>query len=684
MGRILDLFINKYNYTDFHELNLDWIISDLRTLAETLENFISLNTIKYADPIQWNITSQYETNTVVIDPNTGTAYLSTQPVPSGVALTNTDYWVVIFDLDIAQANNNITSRDDGNNILSTFTSVVGDWLLWNGTLYKVIADIGLSQAYVPGYNITVYTVEMFIKDYVNDLITKIGDLDDLDTTVKSDFVAAINELVDNIGDLDNLDTTAKDDLVTAINEVNSNFTTFEDDFEKRISETINIKPYIDSGVDVNTLIDTGVALYFPAGEYECDLLIDKQYVTICGPGTIKGSITIDLQPVGSVFTHAYAHITGINMTKGSNNNFAIRLKQARYVRIDNIRIDNTFDYGIYFNETLTSSYNRWGHDIRISDSMLGGGYAVYINPNGDYASIADISFSDCTFRCGSHAAFYGINVDGFIIDGCTLFTEDASGSDSYGIYANNCTWAHITNNNIFEFGNNAIWVDHISQIIIADNSIGYCGEYTPASGIYIGAYQWGANSTGLVQMSDIHDNIIYGATYHGIELALNTGYLKIHDNIMYRIGTSERYFGSVDLTTLNHYGIQASPLQQNNGTQIYNNFSTAAYNIAITRTFCRNNRYNFATDSAELHYEDVTVSGTFAVGHSATAFTIPSVSGYAPVSFSIIGGTAAKIQFLILNAIASSTTAGYLNCYNSYTSALTDDITVRVTYVPVN
>lgn len=32
MSRLLDLFINKYNYTDFHELNLDWIIKSTKEL----------------------------------------------------------------------------------------------------------------------------------------------------------------------------------------------------------------------------------------------------------------------------------------------------------------------------------------------------------------------------------------------------------------------------------------------------------------------------------------------------------------------------------------------------------------------------------------------------------------------------------------------------------------------------
>lgn len=205
MSRLLDLFINKYNYTDFHELNLDWIISDLRTIAETLENFISLNTIKYANPIQWNITTQYEANTVVIDANDGTAYLSVQPVPVGVVITNTDYWTAIFTLDLLSANQNITLRDDGSNTLATFSSSVDDWLIWNNTLYKVIQAINVNEAYVTGYNITRYTVEMFISDYVtalsNNISTlenNIGQLTDLNTTDKTSIVNAVNELVTSI------------------------------------------------------------------------------------------------------------------------------------------------------------------------------------------------------------------------------------------------------------------------------------------------------------------------------------------------------------------------------------------------------------------------------------------------------------------------------------------------------
>ena len=234
MGRILDLFINKYNYTDFHELNLDWIISDLRTLAETLENFISLNTIKYANPIQWNITTQYETNTVVIDANDGTAYLSVKPVPSGVALTNTDYWTPIFTLNLLSANQNITLRDDGSNVLATFASDTDDWLIWNSILYKVSQPIAINEAYVPGYNLDRYSVEQFLTDAVTAINNNIGELSDLNTTDKSDLVSAINEVFNSVKKINDGLTPS---IINVLNEgiANDGVTDIADDVETLIN-----------------------------------------------------------------------------------------------------------------------------------------------------------------------------------------------------------------------------------------------------------------------------------------------------------------------------------------------------------------------------------------------------------------------------------------------------------------
>lgn len=89
---------NFWPWTNLHELNLDWIIQSIKDQETRLTHFVALNTIKYADPFQWDITRQYAQNTLVIDPQDGTAYLSVQPVPQGVQITNTDYWTPVFTL----------------------------------------------------------------------------------------------------------------------------------------------------------------------------------------------------------------------------------------------------------------------------------------------------------------------------------------------------------------------------------------------------------------------------------------------------------------------------------------------------------------------------------------------------------------------------------------------------------
>ena len=197
------------SYTDFdfphtamYTTDLREILARLMEVTKTLNNFINLNTIKYANPIQWNIATQYEANTVVIDANDGTAYLSVKPIPTGVSITNTEYWTPIFTLNLLSANQNITLRDDGSNVLSTFSSVAGDWLIWAGVLYKVTQPINVNEAYVVGYNITRYTVELFVKDYITTITNVIGDLNDLDTADKTSIVNAINELSASVSSVD--------------------------------------------------------------------------------------------------------------------------------------------------------------------------------------------------------------------------------------------------------------------------------------------------------------------------------------------------------------------------------------------------------------------------------------------------------------------------------------------------
>lgn len=181
------MIFNQYPYINVNDLNLDYILSQIKTMMNEVTNFVSINAIKYADPIQWDITRQYEKNTVVIDPVTGTAYISVAPVPAGVALTRPEYWTVVFDLGsfVTRAAQNFTSRYESETTLTaTFPTSAGDWLVWGDVLYKALVNITAGDTYVVGSNIEHFTMEMLV-----------GHLDSLNTETKTSIVAAINELV---------------------------------------------------------------------------------------------------------------------------------------------------------------------------------------------------------------------------------------------------------------------------------------------------------------------------------------------------------------------------------------------------------------------------------------------------------------------------------------------------------
>ncbi len=145
--------IHRAPYTNFHDLNMDWIMETLNEFNTKLTNFVSLATIKYADPIQWNITSQYEANTVVVDSN-GNAYLSVQPVPSGVSLDRAEFWTKIgnFDELWADVKKAITPNEEGHSPTATANRAVNDLVWVNGALVRVTRAMITGDAYVPGSN----------------------------------------------------------------------------------------------------------------------------------------------------------------------------------------------------------------------------------------------------------------------------------------------------------------------------------------------------------------------------------------------------------------------------------------------------------------------------------------------------------------------------------------------------
>ena len=151
---------------EMYQYNLGWLIKELMSFKQDLATAIDLKTIKYADPIQWDITTQYPANTVVVDPKSGTAYMSKVPVPAGVELTNTKYWVVVFNYqDIYNKIMDGVAFNDKDKDYATKDLLVNDLVWYAGNLYRVTRAIPTGSKYIPGGNLIATTIESLLARY---------------------------------------------------------------------------------------------------------------------------------------------------------------------------------------------------------------------------------------------------------------------------------------------------------------------------------------------------------------------------------------------------------------------------------------------------------------------------------------------------------------------------------------
>lgn len=177
------MFNTRWPYTDYHNLNLDWILETLKKQDAAIADFISLNSITYANPLQWDITRQYPKNQVVLDTN-GDGYLSVQPVPVGVEIDNTDYWTKIgnFSELWSTVKLAITEADEGLKTTASADRESGDLVWLNNTLYVCTTAITRGTEY--GTNNTAKTtIDARLSNLANAVRTLQNNVTDINNTL---------------------------------------------------------------------------------------------------------------------------------------------------------------------------------------------------------------------------------------------------------------------------------------------------------------------------------------------------------------------------------------------------------------------------------------------------------------------------------------------------------------------
>lgn len=142
-------FDHRYPGTDLHEIDLGYIIEQIKIIKQELKNFADVNKLNYANPLDWNITTVYSSFTIVRNPADGTLYISMQPVPAGIQITDPDYWQLIgvYTGDSGNFREAICANDEGTSATASREYLPGECYWRNDDLYRIRQHINAGTAF---------------------------------------------------------------------------------------------------------------------------------------------------------------------------------------------------------------------------------------------------------------------------------------------------------------------------------------------------------------------------------------------------------------------------------------------------------------------------------------------------------------------------------------------------------
>lgn len=439
----------QFPFTNFHDLNLDWIMRALRELESEVKNFVSINAIKYANPIKWDITRQYEKNTVVLD-NSGNAYLSVQPVPEGVNLDRTDFWTNIGNFSALWGNvkKAITPIDEGHNKTASAARSVNTLVWVDDNLLEVIKPMSAGDRYDtnPDGNSRTYNMQMLL----NALLGEIHDRENNFTVLEADIEnettqrkAADVQLENSIQN----ETTARTAADTAINaEISDIKSTM---FPIQTAGTYAYR-YIDGvyGNDDNDGLTAATA--WKSLQKWLDLLA-RGYNDIRCHIIASGVYKVD----GFAFSNAAIHMIG-DAGLAIEVHFTVQEHSVAFysshLNFQNVTLgfDSPTDYRIYF-ENCSIGFQNVSFDYEREAYFMGCGItSANISANR-------LSFTGCS---------------GYI-NGITITNYNPNYSAIYVTQSNMRLYGNLNLNDLSAAGiNNAIYAVNFSMLSIMPNVIG--------------------------------------------------------------------------------------------------------------------------------------------------------------------------------------------------------------------
>lgn len=343
-------------------------------------------------------------------------------------------------------------------------------------------------------------------------------------------------------------------------------------------------------------------------------------ICVSGSGILKGEITIGDAIIQQEMN---CHISGITIEYDSliDGNIGISLRHSSKITIDGNILFKNCDKAIYvepLNETqhvnrLTigiSKYYNCNYCF-YADKPIG---SIAVFPTGDVHIIGIQAYGNLK----SH--IYGLGIDGIIINSNTLFFPSYASQNAnkeYNIYLDYANWVNINGNNLFEAGKESILLSHCQNFTVHGNNIAWCGQCTPSNGIRVingdpSGYEYCLGTIGL-------NNIMF-PSLSGISIEGVSGHIQVSGNEIRGAGDTTHYYGTTDLSTLNHYGVN---------TELTTKFVNVIGNLSSSNLNNIQGDNNYYNGNFDMNKNAIEKRNVLTLNTDVTTF---SVKGYKQVN----------------------------------------------------